>query len=120
MAPLINWLRENPPPTKGAMAPRSWEAPAGPCPRNYASSTLKCHVMGDIPDFTVCEQCFADVVKPDLDWGIELARRFGTGARTVSAGFTCQLYSDRMRHVWNQAVSSGNLELFRHKVSHPT
>lgn len=119
MTPLITWLKENPPPTRGAVPGRSWEAPAGPCPRDYASVTVKCYVMGEIPDFTVCEKCFAEVVKPDMDRGAELARRFGTEARAVPTGFTCQLYSNRMRHVWSQTVSSGNVEILRQKVGPP-
>lgn len=127
LSPLVDWLRANPPRPRGgggAGFPSASSAEAmgggqlhgnGLCPRNYPSTTLRCHTMQGLFDFTVCEQCYADVIKPDADRGVDLARRFGDAA-TVGSGFTCQLYSDRMRRVWSEVASTGNMEHLRQKV----
>lgn len=117
MSALVNWLRDNPPPSRGGVPSRPWQAPSGPCPQNYPSSTLRCYIMRDLFDFTVCEKCFAEVIKPDVDRGVELARRFDTAPSTMPSGFTCQLYSTRMRQVWAHAASTGDLAFLGLKVS---
>jgi len=122
MSYLINWVRENPFPAPGAPGSGMQGGIAGPrqpdglCPRNFRSSTLRCHTMREVFDFTVCEQCYADVVKPDADRGVQLARLFDSTPSAMSAGFTCQLYSDRMRRVWSEAAVSGNIDFLRQKV----
>ena len=117
MSPLVNWLRENPPPARGGAPGRPWQAPSGPCPQNYPSITLRCYVMRDLFDLTVCEKCFTEVIKPDQDRGVELAKRFDTAPATMPSGFTCQVYSPRMRQVWAQAASTGDLAFLGHKAS---
>jgi hypothetical protein len=72
--------------------------------------------MQGLFELMVCEQCYRDVVKPDADRGAELARRFDGNASAIPSGFTCQLYSDRMRRVWAEAVSTGDFEQLRQKV----
>lgn len=125
LSQLVNWLRSNPPRPRGGGA--SFSTPGHPtsggqpqvnglCPRNYPSATLRCHTMPALFEFTVCEQCYADVVKPDVDKAAELARQFDPNPSAMPSGFTCQLYSDRMRRVWGEAVSTGNFEYLRHKV----
>jgi len=73
--------------------------------------------MLDLFDFTVCEKCFAEVIRPDADRGVDLARRFAPTPSVLSSGFTCHLYSDRMRRVWNEAASTSNLDHLRQKIS---
>ena len=127
MSQLINWLRANPPPSRGA--PSSGPAggfplssyhqppPNGLCPRNYPSTTLRCHTIRNLFELTVCEQCYADVIKPSANQGSQLALAFDTPPSTIPSGFTCQLYSDRMRRVWREAIATGNTEFLRQKVS---
>ncbi|KAK0712866.1 hypothetical protein B0T26DRAFT_601363, partial [Lasiosphaeria miniovina] len=122
LSQLVNWLRANLPPLRGGNPVSTGvggpQQPDGLCPRNYPSTTLKCHTMQGLFDFTVCEQCYGDVIKPDADNGIDLARRFDMTASSVPGpGFTCQLYSDRMRRVWRDAASTGDMEHLRQKVS---
>lgn len=116
MSALVNWLRDNPPPVRGSAASPPWQGPSGPCPQSYPSSTVKCYVMRALSDLTVCEKCFAEVIKPDQDRGVELARRFDSAPSTMPSGFTCQLYSTRMRQVWAQAASTGDLAPLGQKV----
>ncbi|KAK1753363.1 hypothetical protein QBC47DRAFT_386216 [Echria macrotheca] len=127
MSQLLNWLRANPPPVRTGVAPAPGGV-AGPgvvpvsgvaggnCPRNMLSTTHKCYTMQGLFDFTVCEDCYGAVVKLDLDKGVELARRFDGTPSAMASGFTCQLYSDRMRRVWADAVSTGDFEYLRQKV----
>lgn len=125
MSALVNWLRDNPPLVRGTapsglgghLAGRPYHVPAGLCPQNYPSNTLKCYSMRDLSDCTVCEKCYAEVIKPDLNNGVDIARLFDGMASTISSGFTCQLYSERMRRVWAQASSTGDLEFLRQKAS---
>ncbi|KAK3384938.1 hypothetical protein B0H63DRAFT_394871 [Podospora didyma] len=123
---LVNWLRANPPPPRGGPSAVPVGAgggtggpqpPAGLCPRNLPFTGLKCHTMQGLFDFTVCEQCFADVIKPDADKGVNLALWVNPSASVMPAGFTCQLYSERMRRVWSEAASTGNMEHLRQKVT---
>ncbi|KAK3346087.1 hypothetical protein B0T25DRAFT_460385, partial [Lasiosphaeria hispida] len=132
MGQLVNWLVANPPPIRGdgvtpgvpgvpgvpgavpGAAPGG--TPAVGCPRNLLSTTTKCHTMQGLFDLTACEHCYASVVKPDADRGVEMARRFEGNPSAMPSGFTCQLYSDRMRRVWSDAVSTGNFEYLRQKV----
>lgn len=86
------------------------------CPRNTPSTTLKCHTMRDLFEFTVCETCYAEIIKPDADSGGILAKRVDVTPSTMSSGFTCQLYSSRMRQVWREASTSGSLDHLRQKV----
>ncbi|KAK0725022.1 hypothetical protein B0H67DRAFT_607390 [Lasiosphaeris hirsuta] len=93
--------------------------PAVGCPRNLLSTTTKCHTMQGLFDLTVCENCYASVIKPDADRGVEMARRFEGNPSAMPSGFTCQLYSDRMRRVWSDAASTGDFEYLRQKASMP-
>lgn len=117
MSALVSWLRDNPPPSRGGSPGRPWQAPSGPCPQNYPSSTVRCYAMRDLFDFTICEKCFAEVIKPDLERGVELARRFDSAPSIMPSGFTCQLYSARMRQVWAQAASTEDISFLGQKVS---
>jgi hypothetical protein len=122
---LVNWLRANPPPPRGGggIAGGGFSSALarpqgnGLCPMNYPSTTLRCHAMPGLFEFTVCEQCYADVIRPDASRGVELASRFDTTPSAIPSGFTCQLYSDRMRRVWSETVATGNLEYLRQKAS---
>ena len=114
---LVGWLRENPPrPQGGNPLTGSASAPVGLCPRKSPSTTLSCHTMRGLFDFTVCQQCYADVIQPDLARGVELARQFDTSPAAMPSGFTCQLYSERMRRVWSEAASAGDFNHLQKKV----
>jgi len=118
-APTVRGVQAAPPPTPGvAPVHHPWGGSGGGsiCPRNTVSTSQKCHTIPVLLDFTVCEQCYAAVVKPDAARGVEFARRIDPTASVLPSGFTCQLYSDRMRRVWADAASTGNFETLRQKV----
>jgi hypothetical protein len=67
------------------------------------------HYMPALPEFTICESCFDDVIWPDVKTGSELASQFHQVLTPLPAGIhtkgtSCQLYSDRMRYLWAQLV----------------
>lgn len=64
------------------------------------------HTMPHIPELTVCEDCYHEVVRPAAREGYSLAADFSreayrTGPRDV--GISCQLYSARMRNTFKEA-----------------
>lgn len=64
------------------------------------------HITPHIPELTVCEDCYLEVVRPAAREGYSLAMDFSrkayrTGPRDV--GISCQLYSTRMRNTFKEA-----------------
>jgi len=77
------------------------------------------HFIPQLPEFTVCEECFQSVVWPVIDKPI--ARNFnrtlqfvpGTTEDQPTDGISCQLYSDRMRRLFMEAVQYNDFDLLR-------
>lgn len=77
------------------------------------------HIMPRIPQFTVCEECYDEVVWPAIDAGSLLAGQFNRTMMVVgSGGISCQLYSPRMRQVFKDAVRRNDLEYLREQAVH--
>lgn len=74
------------------------------------------HVMQGIQDFTVCGECFDEVVRPKLDDENVVARRFYMNPQRVLVA-TCQLYSTRMREAFRKACRNDDPEYLAIKVS---
>lgn len=60
------------------------------------------HFMQFLPEFTVCADCFEDVVQPRLGDENVIARNFYIKPQKMPQA-TCQLYSPRMRDVFRKA-----------------
>ncbi|KAI1847233.1 hypothetical protein JX265_013358 [Neoarthrinium moseri] len=74
------------------------------------------HTMRSVPDFTVCEECFNEVIWPEIERdssGIQADFYKNPQKIPVAA---CQLYSDRMRSVFHKAVENDDLDLFRSRI----
>lgn len=78
------------------------------------------HYIPSLPAFTVCEDCFEEVIEPEVKKGSDLAKRFH---RTVqpnygegSIGTSCQLYSLRMRQIFKSAVKDNDLKYLTRKA----
>lgn len=92
------------------------------CPRDRATPDLTWHFIPDMPDLTVCPQCYVEIIAPDANIGNALAKSFTTVPRAVPAlagqapgivhgmadAYTCCLYSDRMRDIWDDSVTSSD------------
>lgn len=82
------------------------------------------HTHPGLPEFTVCEECYEDVVYPDVKRGSRLAdevtRTLGfvqSEAELVTGeGNSCQLYSPRMRRIWARAVQDDDAFYLARKV----
>jgi len=80
------------------------------CAKDTMLATLSWHFIPDLPEFTICEECFEEVVWPLKDRPI--ASAVSKTTRTVPVtrrshyvtGFSCQLYSERMRKIFRDAV----------------
>lgn len=76
------------------------------------------HFNPDIPTLTVCEDCFESVVEPQIKNGPSIAKRFHRAvqpAHSEGLGSSCQLYSKRMRKVFQRAVDENDLKYLARK-----
>ncbi|PYH37992.1 uncharacterized protein BO87DRAFT_373652 [Aspergillus neoniger CBS 115656] len=74
------------------------------------------HYMPQLPELTVCEDCYDDVVWPLVRAKHPIARKFSTSMRLLPGDgpsrcreASCQLYSPRMRAKFAEAVQSNDL-----------
>lgn len=109
------------------------------CSRDKLVVDRAWHFPPQVPDMTVCEECYVDVVWPAIAEGSSVASRFsktphlldegarrggGGGSRSTSGsgsgggggGISCQLYSERMRKIFRKAVQSGDFEYLVRRV----
>ena len=80
------------------------------CRRDEPKPFRLWHFIPQLPEFTVCEECYTDVVWPWIESGFLIANKF---QRTPLAfnddeDVSCQLYSDRMRSVFRKAVKTND------------
>ncbi|POR37033.1 Uncharacterized protein TPAR_02769, partial [Tolypocladium paradoxum] len=73
------------------------------------------HVMQFLPQFTVCGACFDEVVRPKLGDGNTIVRKFYVHPQRLPSG-TCQLYSPRMREIFQKACRRRDFGYLEEKV----
>ncbi|KAI8251679.1 hypothetical protein K4K53_011933 [Colletotrichum sp. SAR 10_77] len=73
------------------------------------------HIMQYLPQFTVCGDCFDEVVAPQLKDGNVIARNFYVKPQRLEDA-TCQLYSARMRAVFDKACRRNDPKYLEVKV----
>ncbi|KAL3495276.1 hypothetical protein BJX62DRAFT_7697 [Aspergillus germanicus] len=77
------------------------------------------HYMPQLPEFTVCEDCYDDIVWPLCKARHPIAREFSTvprllpGDKSSSREASCQLYSPRIRAKFNDAVRRDDLQFLK-------
>jgi hypothetical protein len=95
------------------------------CQRDRIILDQTWHFMPSFPDLTICEECYDSAVWPFVKSdSSDLAERFSrtlmpvppTATRQFEGGASCQLYSPRMRRVWERAIRYGDDEGFRYLV----
>lgn len=94
------------------------------CARDAMLATPLWHFMSALPELTICEECYEEVVWPLRDK--PLARDVGMTLQKVPvqrsanyvAGISCQLYSERMRRIFKDAVSRNDFEILRNAALH--
>lgn len=78
------------------------------------------HFIPELPEFTVCEECYDDVVWPEIQKKNPIARAFIRNIQFVPGedqnGSSCCLYSDRMRRIWDRAVENRDFHYLERKA----
>ncbi|EXJ78552.1 hypothetical protein A1O1_08953 [Capronia coronata CBS 617.96] len=86
------------------------------CTKDTMLATSSWHYIPELPELTICEECFEEVVWPFRDRPI--ARDVSKTLRLVpnlhrsqlASGNSCQLYSDRMRKIFYEAVNKNDFD----------
>jgi len=86
------------------------------CAKDTMLATQLWHYIPELPELTICESCFEEVVWPLKDRPI--AKDVSRAVRPVPVlrrtqllpGISCQLYSDRMRRLFYEACSKNDFE----------
>lgn len=105
------------------------------CARDMLLTNRAWHFMNDLPEFTVCEACYGEVVWPQRTKPVAVdiskvtkvvphsafkGSNMSTPGSRNSVGtypVSCQLYSERMRRMFMDVVSGRiSFEKFRNKV----
>ena len=89
------------------------------CGRDRMVADGAWHFPAGLPELTVCEECFDEVVRPRLRRGPSLADRFSLSLQPLpppARRASCQLYSPRMRRVWERSADKGDWEYLKRKV----
>ncbi|KAI1215060.1 uncharacterized protein F4807DRAFT_19499 [Annulohypoxylon truncatum] len=86
------------------------------CARENPVRNGKWYIMRSIPHFTVCEECFGEVVWPMIQSdNSSLAATFHKNPQKLPLA-ACQLYSERMRSIFKAAVRHGDLNFLESKI----
>ncbi|KAK3623505.1 hypothetical protein LTR22_024355 [Elasticomyces elasticus] len=76
------------------------------------------HYTSSIPSLTICEDCYEAVVEPEVRKNSDLALRFNRTVQPVydeGMGSSCQLYSRRMRKVFQRAIEDNDAKYLARK-----
>ena len=91
-----------------------------PCRRDDQFRSVPWHYMPHLPDFTICEECYVDVVWPAALGGCGLAKQVSSSLQMsphrTDAKMSCQLYSVRMRRVFEEACKREDFAGLRNQV----
>jgi hypothetical protein len=76
------------------------------CPRDRFADGRKFYQMVGCPELTVCEECFEEVVYPEVERRNPVTLAFPRRPKELKSGM-CTLYSPRMRAMFRQACDDG-------------
>lgn len=85
------------------------------CEQDKDRIDRKWYIITQLPEFTVCEECFDEVVWPELDEGKAIPMLFQENMVRLPRA-SCQLYSAKMRGVFRVAVDSDDFKFLASKV----
>ncbi|KAK6396144.1 hypothetical protein LTR65_010254 [Meristemomyces frigidus] len=78
------------------------------------------HFIPNVPALTVCEDCYEAVVEPEVKKNSDVAMRFNRTLQPVygeGMGSSCQLYSRRMRKVFQRALQDNDVKYLARKAN---
>ncbi len=73
------------------------------------------HIITQLPEFTVCEECFDEVVWPELEEEKAIPMMFNKTLQRMPKA-SCQLYSPKMRGIFRLASDSGDYKMLASKA----
>ena len=80
------------------------------CQQDKELTDARWHVITQLPEFTVCEECFDDVVWPELEDRKAIPAMFNKTQQRIPKA-SCQLYSERMRDIFSTAIDGNDYKL---------
>jgi len=80
------------------------------CPQDTELADRHWYTITQLPEFTVCEECFDEVVRPEIQEKKALALMIDKTKQKLAAA-SCQLSSERMRRVFREAADTGDFKL---------
>ena len=89
------------------------------CPKDAMFPRKAWHIHPHLPEFTICQECYEDVVYPLVKTGSPLAVKIDKKPHMFSdptMEICCSLYSPRMRKVFREACEDDDYEHLRHTV----
>jgi hypothetical protein len=85
------------------------------CQQDKELVNEKWHIITQLPEFTVCEECFDEVVYPELEDRKAIPLMFNKTLQRIPKA-SCQLYSPKMRGIFRLAVDSDDYKLLTAKA----
>jgi hypothetical protein len=73
------------------------------------------HIITQLPEFTVCEECFDEVVWPELEERKAIPMMFNKNLQKLPKA-SCQLYSPKTRGIFRIAVDSDDYKMLAAKA----
>ncbi|KAF2258766.1 hypothetical protein CC78DRAFT_537579 [Lojkania enalia] len=90
------------------------------CRRDTSLYNKPWHFIPQLPEFTVCEECYDELVWPAMQKRSKIANLFSRTVMLVPGedqeGTSCCLYSGRMRRVWEECVANEDFRFLRNKA----
>ncbi|TVY44601.1 hypothetical protein LOCC1_G004135 [Lachnellula occidentalis] len=86
------------------------------CPQSTDLVDKKWHFITQLPEFTVCPECYHEIVQPEVDDRKPIPLLFCKDPKRINGKASCQLYSARMRGLFRTAVDADDYKLLASKA----
>jgi len=87
------------------------------CPKDRMLPQKSWHVHSQMPEFTICQECYEEIIYPLVKEGWPIAANFDRQPHKFpnpGVEACCQLYSARMRKVFKEACEDDDWEHLKH------
>ena len=96
-----------------------------PCQKDTLVDVQSWHFHPNLPELTICEKCYEEVVWPlrersiarDVSKTLKIVPTLRKGA-LHPGGTSCQLYSERMRRAFHDAVNKNDFDYLKQTAQH--
>ncbi|KAL8827872.1 MAG: hypothetical protein Q9191_002920 [Dirinaria sp. TL-2023a] len=91
------------------------------CSRDDMLRAQEWYIIPHLPEFTVCEDCYDEIIWPAIKKDAPVATDFKRHPRAVApshVGVSCQLYSPRMRKVFQDACQTADMQMLKSIALH--